>query len=342
MELRDVSFVLLKTNVNKLLQGSHLHLGIHPKAWHDCWFIFNDTLRGSVIHRNQDCQNHWQNPHFCTCRSGISCINSEWNIKGWWCKSSHMEKCMHKWEKSHMTIHAFFCSRVGDDLIGSLSNYLISKWSTNIENQCRMSFIILLYRWVQTFSNSTGISNSTGLWGQGERNNTIRRIVLLPVLMGLFYLPPEVLAPGVGVGTGSLQTPLQDSLYFQTKVRNSQFLLSWNQKQLGWFFFTVLSCLEVQGALQKELQVPCTPTPRRPELYGISKKKTFTPSGSMILLVMLRPLLPSHPLMGQRQGFKGWGVVMTQFENLCISFILTLRQSMKVLFFSCFAPKFST
>lgn len=32
MELRDVSFVVLKTNVNKLLQESHLHLEIHPAA----------------------------------------------------------------------------------------------------------------------------------------------------------------------------------------------------------------------------------------------------------------------------------------------------------------------
>lgn len=32
MELRDVSFVVLKTNVNKLLQESHLHLEIHPNT----------------------------------------------------------------------------------------------------------------------------------------------------------------------------------------------------------------------------------------------------------------------------------------------------------------------
>lgn len=32
MKLRDVSFVVLKTNVNKLLRESHLHLEIHPNA----------------------------------------------------------------------------------------------------------------------------------------------------------------------------------------------------------------------------------------------------------------------------------------------------------------------
>lgn len=32
MKLRDVSFVVLQTNVNKLLGEPHLHLEIHPDA----------------------------------------------------------------------------------------------------------------------------------------------------------------------------------------------------------------------------------------------------------------------------------------------------------------------
>lgn len=39
MKLRDVSFVVLKTNVNKLLGESHLHLEIYPDAWHDCQYF---------------------------------------------------------------------------------------------------------------------------------------------------------------------------------------------------------------------------------------------------------------------------------------------------------------
>lgn len=40
MKRRDVSFVVLKTNVNKLLGESHLHWEIHPDAWHDYRFFF--------------------------------------------------------------------------------------------------------------------------------------------------------------------------------------------------------------------------------------------------------------------------------------------------------------
>lgn len=48
MKLREASFVVLKTNVNKLLGKSHLHVKIHPTAWHN-YRVFKDTPR-NVTH----------------------------------------------------------------------------------------------------------------------------------------------------------------------------------------------------------------------------------------------------------------------------------------------------
>lgn len=64
MKLRDVSFVVLKTNVNKLLGESHLHLEIHPDAWHDCRFFLR-YFEKKCHSLNPDHEDHGRNLIWC-------------------------------------------------------------------------------------------------------------------------------------------------------------------------------------------------------------------------------------------------------------------------------------